>query len=383
METLAEWYGLKTPHQDFFVQTDEDASLLFARAQLDEQLQMILRKSFRTQSPPKFVLLGVWGVGKTHTLRHIGFVIKENKEYNGYVVFKELPDIKKNSTFQVAHAALLDALGLDVVKSWMVQFQTKHQSDSHQIIQDMTQSGDIAKAFTSLIGFGDTARICWDWLRGVSLSAGDARSAGLPPTLDQSTQLVSVLRMLGKLCRDVEGKILIFMMDEAFKLKEVTDAAAIGHWLNSFRLLAQRDTKEIGVIISASHADADDMADALKDVQVQSRFGQDHYIVLQTLGPDEATDFLRGLLGEWIDPVKRKQLMEAHSKEGDGEAVSDAYFPFTSKGFTRFIEYTCRNGGVTNPRDIQHDLDKFLNQAIDSGRHIVSAKHLDKLFAQA
>lgn len=383
METLAEWYGLKDGHQDFFVQNDEDASLLFARAQLDEQLQAILRKSFRTQSPPKFVLYGVWGVGKTHTLRHIGFVIEHTKDYNGLVVFKELPDIRRNSTFQVAHAALLDALGQDLVKTWMVQFQTKHQSDSNQIIQAATQSGDIARAFTSLIGFGDTARICWDWLRGVPLSATDARSAGLPPSLDQSTQLVSVLRMLGRLCRDVEGKILIFMMDEAYKLKEVTDAAAIGHWLNAFRLLADRSTKEVGVIISASHADVDEMADSLKDVQVLSRFGEAHYILLQTLGPEETADFLRSLLGEWIDPTKRAERLVAYKGEADGEGVTDDTFPFTQKAFDRFIEYTCRNGGVTNPRDIQSDLDNILNQAIDTGRHIVSAKYLDRLFAQA
>jgi hypothetical protein len=321
-------------------------------------------------------------VGKTHTLRHIGFVIEHTPEYNGYVVFKELPDIKKNSTFQVAHAALLDALGLDVVKTWMLQYQTKHQSASHQNIQAVTQSGDIARAFTSLIGFGDTARICWDWLRGVPLSAGDARSAGLPPSLDQSTQLVSVLRMLGRLCLDVEGKILIFMMDEAFKLTEVTDGGAIGHWLNAFRLLSQRETKEVGIIVSASHADVDDMADALKDVQVRSRFGESHYILLQTLGPDETADFLHGLLSEWIDPAKRQASVGAHNGEADGESLAESTFPFTENAFDRFIEYTCRNGGVTNPRDIQHDLDDILNRTIDSNRHLISAKYLDRLFAQ-
>jgi len=194
--------------------------------------------------------------------------------------------------------------------------------------------------------------------------------------------LVSVLRMLGRLSHDVEGKILIFMIDEAYKLKEVTDGAAIGHWLNAFRLLADRGTKEVGILISASHADVEEMADSLKDVQVRSRFGESHYIFLQPLGPDEAAEFLRVLLGEWIDPAKRKERVTAYQGEADGESVTDATFPFTQKAFNRFIEWTTRNGGVTNPRDIQHDLDDILNRAIDSGRHLVSAKYLDKLFAQ-
>src|SRR5262245_47502038 len=133
METMAEWYGLKQGHKDFYIENDAHASLLFARQALDDTLQGILRKAFRTENPPKFVLYGDWGVGKTHNLRHIEHVIGTTAGYNAYVVYVELPDITAKATFQVAHAALLDAIGLDKVKNWMLLFQTKHQSDSWEI----------------------------------------------------------------------------------------------------------------------------------------------------------------------------------------------------------------------------------------------------------
>lgn len=60
METMADWYGLKTGHKDFYIENDVHARLLFARQELDDQLQRILRKSFRTGNPPKFVLYGDW-----------------------------------------------------------------------------------------------------------------------------------------------------------------------------------------------------------------------------------------------------------------------------------------------------------------------------------
>jgi hypothetical protein len=172
------------------------------------------------------------------------------------------------------------------------------------------------------------------------------------------------------------------MIDEAYKLKDVTDGAAIAHWLNAFRLLADRGTKEVGVLVSASHADVEEMADALKDVQVRSRFGEGHYIFLHALGPEETTEFLHGLLSEWIDPTKRKERVAAYHGETDGESIHDTIFPFTQRAFDRFVEYATRNGGVTNPRDIQNDLDAILNQAIDAERHIISRKYLDRLFAQ-
>jgi Cdc6-like AAA superfamily ATPase len=69
LETMQTWFGLKDDHKDFSIETDTDASLFFARSELDERLQAMLRRSFRTGNPPKMVLYGDWGVGKTHTMR--------------------------------------------------------------------------------------------------------------------------------------------------------------------------------------------------------------------------------------------------------------------------------------------------------------------------
>jgi Cdc6-like AAA superfamily ATPase len=382
METMAEWFGLKDGHRDFHVENDVHASLLFARSELDGQLRSILRKAFRTGNPPKFVLYGDWGVGKTHTMRHISWFIDQTEGYDANVIFIELPDIKARSTFQVAHAALLDAIGLNRVKSWVVQYQTKYQAESHEKIHQFTQSADVASAFLTLIGYGDTTRICWDWLRGETLSGTDARSVGLPPVLDQSLQLVNVLRMLGRISMDIDGKSLVLMLDEATTLKSVTNGDAIAHWVKAFKILADQVTKELGFIVSASFRDPDDMPDALSDQQIRSRFGESHYIQLLNFPQDEATQFTRSLLVEWIDPVKRTTLEASFAGECDGEQIDAESFPFTAEGLERFIEYACRNGNVTNPRDIQKALDDKLNRAIDDGRHILSGPYVMSLIAE-
>jgi Cdc6-like AAA superfamily ATPase len=381
METMADWYGLKEGHRDFFIENDTDANLLFARTQLDDQLQSILRKSFRTGNPPKFVLYGDWGVGKTHTMRHIEYVVGNNPDFAAQIVYVELPDITAKATFQVAHAALLDALGLDVAKTWMVQYQTKNASDVQELIQRQTQSGDIARAFLSLSGFGETARICWDWLRGVPLSSSEARSVGLAPVLDQSNQLVNVLRMLGRLSQDIDGRMLVLMLDEATKLANVTAGDSINHWLNAFKILSDNQTKEIGFILSASFRDPDDMPNALADQQVRTRFGDSHYIQLLNFGPDETNEFVSELLEEWIDPAKRVRLIDQYGGEGDGENITDTSFPFTENALARFVDYACRNGGIATPRDIQKALDDILNRAIDDNRHILSSRYFEGLMA--
>jgi Cdc6-like AAA superfamily ATPase len=379
METMKTWFGLKDIHSDFAIETDADARLFFARHDLDEQLQAILRRSFRSSNPPKFVLYGDWGVGKTHTMRHLEYVIATNQEFNARVVFVELPDISSKSRFDVAHAAWLDALGFDRARQWMYQYMSKHGESTLAKIRDFTQSGDIATAFANLSAFGDTSRIAWDWLRGVDLSAADSRTAGLPSTLYQSGHLVRVLQMFGRLCREVEGNLLVLMLDEATKLGYVSNQDAVNHWLNAFKLIADDQTKEIGLIVSISCHDIDEMALPLQDLQVQTRFGESNYIRLQNLGEQETRDFIKSLLGEWINPERRSELSKQYAAQAENEQIEESSFPFTGPALERVVQYACRNGGITTPRDIQKTVDDFTNRAIDDGRRILSSKYVTSL----
>lgn len=381
MDTLASWFGLKDGHKDFFIANDTDAGLLFARQELDSQLKKILRKSFRTDKPPKLVLYGDWGVGKTHTMHHIIKEIGDTPGYSARVVFVELPDINSRDTFQVAHSALLDALGLSTVKNWMVHFQTRHQSEALPLIQAATQSEDIAKAFLSISGFGDSARVSWDWLRGIPLNAADARNAGLPSYLEQSNQFAAVLRMLGKLSQEIDGEILILMLDEATKLVSVSHGDAIQHWKNSLKILSDDLTDEVGLVMSASFPDIDDMPEMLQDDQIQSRFGKGHYIRLQNFGLEETDDFVRALLSQWTDPEKRRVIAAGFAGEADGEDLTDHSFPFTEPALAQFVEYALRNGHTATPRDIQKSLDFIVNSAIDDDRHLISSGYISQLLA--
>jgi len=307
-------------------------------------------------------------------------VIETTPDYSAEIIFVELPDITSKTDFQAAHSALLDALGIDRVKNWVSQFQARNPN-AMQELQDWTQSGDIAKAFSTLIGYGEAARIAWDWLRGIKLSAGDARSAGLPPSLDQSLHMVHVLKATGRLASEIENAMLVLMLDEATKLQNVTNGDAIAHWVNAFKILSDDRTKETGLVVSISIPDIEEFPAPLRDLQVVTRFGQDHYIDLPNFHEDEAREFTSALLAEWVDDAKKVAITSAHQAETDSEDVGQK-FPFTDAAFDRFLTYVCR-GVITTPRDIQKTLDDFLNRAIDEDRHILSSDFVESLIVGA
>lgn len=375
-ESMAEWFSLKDGHNDFTIETDSDARLFFARHELDDKIQSILRRSFRTGNPPKMVLYGDWGVGKTHTMRHVEYVIEHNDSFRATVVFVEMPDITARASFQVAHAALLDALGIGRAKQWVIQFQARHPIDTEERIKEFTQSGDIAIAFANLMAMGEGSRIAWDWLRGLSLSAADARLVGLPPSVSQSNQFIRILQMLGKFSHEIDEKVLVFMLDEATKLGSVTNQDAIEHWVNSFKIIADQQTKEIGFVVSGSWIATDDMALPLQDVQVSSRFGESNYLMLRNLDEDATRVFVDALLSEWIDDDRRKQRMDEFTAQAEGETLTATTYPFTEAGLDAAVDYACRQGGISTPRDIQKTLDDLLNRAIDDDRHLLSGAYV-------
>ena len=83
MDTMQSWFGLKEEDRDFSIQTEGDRRLFFARHDIDEDLKKRLKRAFRTENPPKMVVYGDWGVGKTETTRHLQIQIETSRAEKG------------------------------------------------------------------------------------------------------------------------------------------------------------------------------------------------------------------------------------------------------------------------------------------------------------
>ena len=100
------------------------------------------------------------------------------------------------------------------------------------------------------------------------------------------------------------------------------------------------------------------------DPQVAGRFGDPNYIPLHRLDDEDTETFMTALLEEWIDPARRgRDPCGYGSVEANGEPVTDKTFPFTVPGPELTVQYACRQGGYTTPRDIQ----VTLGRAAESG----------------
>ena len=173
--------------------------------------------------------------------------------------------------------------------------------------------------------------------------------------------------------------MVVLMLDEATKLDGVKDEDCISHWTNAFKLLADDNNKDVGLIVSISVIDLDDLAEPLHDQQVMSRFGHSNYVRLNNLSEEETREFISDLVHAWVDDDARTQISESFDMQRDGENLSAESFPFTLAGLETAAKYAAYrdSAGYTTPRDIQKNLDDLLNRAMDDGRHILSADWLN------
>ena len=193
---MQEWFGLKDGHNDFMIENDSDARLFFAR----KDLMMTSKHACAAPSVPASSEDGPLrrlGRGKdSHDAPH-GVRDRNTEDFEATVVFVECPTSRAKTTFQVAHSALLDALGLERANSGRWRSRRRIPTTQRQI-QELTQSGDVATAFSEPPGArrGRSGRL--GLAARISLSAGRCRLVGLPPALTQSNHFVRVLEMLGQ-----------------------------------------------------------------------------------------------------------------------------------------------------------------------------------------
>src|SRR5688500_17420703 len=111
---LKDWFNLKTGRDNFKPHNVNDRRLLFCHGELlhDEILRSIELR-FAGNEPVKMLILGDWGVGKTHSVNHICWWLEEKKaECPAYPIVIEIGDISKNSRFDALVRPFLEKVGL-------------------------------------------------------------------------------------------------------------------------------------------------------------------------------------------------------------------------------------------------------------------------------
>lgn len=378
---LRDWFYLADGRDNLEPNAVTDSRLILCHEHLvsDDILGSIERR-FAANKPVKMLLYGDWGVGKTHTINHISWWLKQHHDdFPARTVAIEIGDIAKNTKFNALVHQFLDTLGLDFVIRLTHAYLTKH-ANVMRALEERGIAPHVAEAFTKflLVPPGETPSPivlqAFEYIKGRK-PAGVATQLGFGPQLVDSTDLYAVLLAVAELHLGVHGYRIIFIADEAAKLEAVSgDDATLAHWVNVNKLIFDGRNNTFGFIYTFSGR-RDDLPPALWDPQIQNRLGENVF-ELRNLAPDDVGSFLSKLRDAFVN---REKVEAALSK---GEIPRSDYdwdsYPFTRPGLAAFIDHFSRAQEDAKPRDISNKLDDVAFVAAKSGKRLIDEESLRK-----
>lgn len=353
-----------------------DAELYFGNSHLNDTIVKACEDAVLLAKPPKMYLWGPYGSGKTHTLFHLKHHI-ENKiilqSGNRYVVPVFEVELHAKTTYQYLHQKMLEALGMDRVREYANFFFQEHAGQD-DAISAFFRHGNIVAAFRSLSLGGAQALIPWRWLCGIKLKQSDLDAVGLTASVDEVYDMVEILTVVGRLAARRSERI-VFLIDEAEALNNVSDPDAQETFHDGLRKLADQENDAVGFVLSFFALGAGDMPGFMARDDIVGRLGRDNIIQLPYL---DAVEDVRAFLADLRDHFFEASSVADRVAELGLPAGSDALFPFEPDALDQFAAYATQDPTRALPRNILNALSSAAVAAYKAQAPLVSLAIVDE-----
>jgi hypothetical protein len=377
--TTTEWFFLRDGRKSFKPHPLRDREMFFCHQDVQQSILASVEQAYALGTPIKLILWGDWGVGKTHTLRHLDYWLEQHAgDYPTRTIYVEIGDLDAKSSFAAIHSDLLEEIGLQTVIRWVheyVRLKGSVLAGLESIGVPMHIREVVNRFLMTAPGTAPTEVVtaAWQYLRG---EGNRAPNVGIASTMTEGKDFYQVLASLGHLCEAVEGKKLLFMVDEAAKLDDAgLNATMERHWVNVNKLIFDQDNTYFGFIYTVSGKTAKALPKAIYESQIQNRLGANRLLQLRTLEPGDVRLFLSSLFERLIDQPAVLQSSDVTTASGFGIST----FPFTAPAFDEFVAFFQRAQQDSKPRDIADRLDSAAFDAFRKNRRLIDEDSLQAI----
>ncbi len=372
----------------FRVDPESDAEWFFGNKQVSEELLSRIRSDFDVRGIPKCGLIGRFGDGKTHTLYHIKYLFdKESENYPAICFFlvlapydERIPDL---GGWKYFHGKMLDAMGEDFLRQIVQEFDRLPEDRTADLSEEMKKTfrfGDenLKRSLANVLSgyfLRETRSMlpAWQWLRGSKLEKGGAaQDLAATKGLENAEDMINVILNLGNLVRKTRGKGIVFLMDEAQALADVSKRDIEIH--HAFLQLASDYNQDVGFVVAYFGAGVQQIPRVLSQPpDILSRLGvtpqnvDEAFINLMRLinTKEDVKSFISNLLEGVKDMERAEQLV---SEAGLAGKVTSENLPFTEDALGRAVEILYQNEQTRNARMIINELARVAAATYHQGK---------------
>jgi len=365
-----EWFCLKE-RESFTIDpkiNSGDARFYFGRDEIEKRLKKQVRRAFVDPGVPKMILYGSYGSGKTQTLSHLEYYLQTDKpptcRLEPLTIHFNL-EMHSKSTHYDWHLQLLEGVSKDAVAGWIDNL-SKRGADFEAELRSVFDDANLTAAAFKLTR-KDMTFMAWQWFCGQKLRPQELETLEVTRQLGQTGvgDLVNALVGIGRLAA-ANGKVLIFLMDEAEQFQNVKTGDAI-EWLHDYlRKLAEPANAFVGFVIASYAVTLDDMPPLLVRPDIRGRIGELNVMEIPPLPAVEVRVFTQQLLAELVEQDQAEKRIQQERL-----GVSLETYPFTADAFDLLCEYASQDPIKALPRNIIKTVNECAISAWDEGKAIV------------
>lgn len=347
----------------------------------------------------KAVRYGDYGRGKTHQSRNLiheigrrGLPVKP--------VYVKAIEFRKNEPFATLFGQMIEALGSHEVNGLATEFQRRVAAGTAQPLETIIASEDILEVFKRLSNpTMEYVRYALRWLGGDTSLTKQERNqlfTGLGNPVSVSREFGEVMRGFAHMYETVDERMLLFFIDEAERLREITNPDTYWSWSACWRELLE--IVGVGFIFFVGAKTRDDLPHLLVSDEILGRIGSTNYKDILNPGHDE----LKAWVLEFLQTYFRKGSVPAPLREAVAEAVGEdsaddaevpeelraltgdnaealAAYPFTPDALEAFVTQCVTEELANKPREVLKRLRKAAAKAAIKGERIIGEEIVDQI----
>lgn len=356
-----------------------DAKFYFGRHEIINKVKGQLRRAFIDPKAPKMIIFGPYGCGKTQMLYHLDYELRNNPpdtcKQEVHTVHLDI-EMKSKSDHKHWHLQMMEALGKDVVTSW-VEDISRSTSNIEDELKKIFKEVNVAEAIRKLL-IGGLENTSWRWLCGQDLPTKELEQLRVTRNLGQigARDLAQALISIGSLA-EINNTKLIFMMDEAERFTAVKSGDETEYLIDYLRELSEKSNQTIGFIIAGTAHGMDELPSLFVSEAIRraGRIGADHYIDIPYLTEvKDVANFIKELLKELIDQEKAEKKIKEQSL-----GVSLETYPLNSDALDMICQYATGDPTKSLPSHIIHCLNECAISTWDEKKTIIETDIVNQL----
>lgn len=396
-KAMDSWYHMRPGFGTFRLEPETHRQLLLGRRerrQRDLLLNDIEAAGYAMEGH-KAVVFGDYGRGKTHMCHNLAFEI-ERRGLKILPVYVKCSAYQSKEPFNSLFRELVLGLTTDRVRTIAEEYVKRSKRGEVRRVEEIVHSEEIALVMTKGLTAvePDVVRSSMRWLGGDPKVDMGLVSKALRPQITDSRDFGAVMRGLAHMLIAVEGKVPVYLIDEAERLQDVSNVDTFAYWTAALRELTE--LLNIGVLFFVGALTRNNLPQMLLLDEIRRRIGVANYVEFQNPSRDELREFLVELFSTCIRkgeaPAEHVEVLSEEQRDptipaellaltaGDQERLKA--YPFEPEAFDEFVEQVSTGDQSSKPSEVLIRVQKVAQRAMRLGVRLVDSKMVDALASE-